>query len=211
MPAPLDRTDFQALVDLLADLQAFRTEDRRWTLVDESLVGLPRAAAARGGLDLRDPPRTAAVSLVVRLGDFGCLGDRHALALVLETVRRGCSADLWPVLDPIIARLAAHCRPVPTAAILHLSGRRPMPRNGAAGSSTAPTVWSATRSATAAASTPFRRGAASRSRARPIPSTPRTSSASITGPTWVSWSWASTPPGRSTTTTATAPDCTPGP
>jgi len=123
MALPLDRSDFQRLVQIFADHREFRTEASRWGLIDEAFRGVPRASTASGGLDLRDPPRNAAVALVGGLDGFGCLGDRHSLALVLEALRDRCGDDLHPELDRLIAVLDRQCRPGPirTADILHLS------------------------------------------------------------------------------------------
>jgi hypothetical protein len=128
MAPTLDRADFQGLVQIFADHRDFRTEASRWGLIDEAFRGVPRASAASGGLDLRDPPRNAAVALVGGLADFGCLGDRHSLALVLETLRDRCGDDLRPELDRLSDVLDARCRHTgpsrsgqATADILHLS------------------------------------------------------------------------------------------
>ncbi len=129
MPPTLERSDFQRLVQIFADHPDFRMEDRRWGLIDEAFHGVARADAARGGLDLRDPPRTAAVALVTRLADFGCLGDRHGLALVLEVLCARAGDEQRPELDRLVAVLDARCGPASPvggsgqriADILHLS------------------------------------------------------------------------------------------
>jgi hypothetical protein len=129
MKTSIEREDFERLVAIFADHPDFRTEDRRWRLIDEAFFGVERGSAATGGLDLRDPPRNAAVGLVRRLLEFSCLGDRHSLALVLDVLRASGGDDRSHELDRLISILDAGCgSPAPgnespgrTANILHLS------------------------------------------------------------------------------------------
>jgi 3',5'-cyclic AMP phosphodiesterase CpdA len=129
MKATVERQDYLSLVEVFATHPDFRTEDGRWKLVDEALRGIPGAERAKGGLDLRDPPRNAAGSLVGRLLDFGRLGERHSLALVVETLQERIGDDQRPELDRLIrvleSREVASRGPAPAASpnaqILHLS------------------------------------------------------------------------------------------
>jgi hypothetical protein len=108
MSASVERKDYLRLVEVFATHRDFRTEDARWKLVDEAFRGIPRSDAALGGLDLRDPPRTAAGSLVGRLLDFGRLGHRHSLSLVLEALRERVGDDRRVELDRLIGVLEGH-------------------------------------------------------------------------------------------------------
>jgi len=125
MAAPLNRPEFQRLVEIIRDHPDFATETGRWRLLRAALQGHARTAAVLAGLDLGGHPQGVAVEVVTRLSAFGCLGGRHALALVLESVREGSGDDLSPELDRFIAELDGHCGPTRpggrTGAILHLS------------------------------------------------------------------------------------------
>ncbi len=104
----IERQDYLSLVEVFASHPDFRTEDGRWKLVDQALRGIPRADAATGGLDLRDPPRDAAGSLVGRLLDFGRLGQRQSLSLVLEALRERVGDDRRAELDRLIGVLEGY-------------------------------------------------------------------------------------------------------
>jgi len=104
----VERQDYLSLVAVFASHPEFRTEDGRWKLVDHAFGGIPRAEAATGRLDLRDPPRSAAGSLVGRLLDFGRLGQRHSLSLVLEALRDQVGDDRRAEVDRLIGVLEAH-------------------------------------------------------------------------------------------------------
>jgi 3',5'-cyclic AMP phosphodiesterase CpdA len=129
MKASVERQDYLTLVEVFATHPDFRTEDGRWKLVDAAFRGIAGVERAKGGLDLRDPPRNAAGSLVGRLLDFGRLGERHSLALVLETMRERAGDDERAELDRLIRVLDAREVPsrgpapagAPAAQILHLS------------------------------------------------------------------------------------------
>jgi len=110
MAQALERADFKRLAEVFSDHPDFRTEDRRWGLIDEAFRGIDRGCSARAGLDLRDPPRSASVALISRLLDFGCLGTRHSLALVLEVVRDRGGDDRRLEFDRLIAILDAQCQ-----------------------------------------------------------------------------------------------------
>ncbi len=101
----IERQDYLSLVEVFAAHPDFRTEDGRWKLVDQAFRGIPRADAATGGLDLRDPPRNAAGSLVGGLLDFGRLGQRQTLSLVLEALRERVGDDQRAELDRLISVL----------------------------------------------------------------------------------------------------------
>ncbi len=129
MKASVERQDYLSVVEAFATHPDFRTEDGRWKLVDEAFRGIAGAERAKGGLDLRDPPRNAAGSLVGRLLDFGRLGERHSLSLVVETLRERVGDDERPGLDRLIRVLdgkeSTPNGPAPAASanaqILHLS------------------------------------------------------------------------------------------
>lgn len=67
----LEQGDFNRLVAIVQDLPEFRTEDRRWDLLDDVLAGSSRGQDVRGLLSLGGAPRAAAVRLVTRLATFG--------------------------------------------------------------------------------------------------------------------------------------------
>jgi hypothetical protein len=129
MLSRVKRQHYLSLVEVLSAHPDFRTEDSRWKLIDAAFRGVPGAERATGGLDLRDPPRNAAGSLVGRLLDFGRLGDRHSLALVLEALRERVGEDERAELDRLVGVLDGHRLAAPgpsppgsrTAQILHLS------------------------------------------------------------------------------------------
>jgi 3',5'-cyclic AMP phosphodiesterase CpdA len=129
MKASIERQDYLSLVEAFAAHPDFRTEDGRWKLVDEAFRGISGSERAKGGLDLRDPPRNAAGSLVGRLLDFGRLGERHSLALVVETLQERVGDDERGELDRLIRVLDGRQLPAPgpapaaspNAQILHLS------------------------------------------------------------------------------------------
>ncbi len=129
MLATLKRSDFQRLVEIIAHHPDFATEDGRWGLIKMAFHGVDRASSASAGLDLGGNRRNAAVALVSRLSDFGCLSDRHSLALVLEEIRERVGDDMRSEFDRLITDLDAHCRAsssnngavTRTTDILHLS------------------------------------------------------------------------------------------
>lgn len=105
MKDSVGRQDYQSLIEIFAANPDFRTEDSRWKLVDQAFRGVPGSDSATGGLDLRDPPRNAAVSLVGSLLDFGRLGQRHSLSLVLEILRDRVGGDRRGQFDRLIGVL----------------------------------------------------------------------------------------------------------
>jgi hypothetical protein len=109
----IKRPDYLSLVEVFAAHPDFRTEEGRWKLVDEAFRGIPRADAVTGVLDLHDPPRNAATSLVGRLLDFGRLGERHTLSLVLETLRDRVGDERRAELDRLIGVLEGHQEATP--------------------------------------------------------------------------------------------------
>ena len=109
MKVNVERQDYLSLVEVLATHPDFRTEDSRWKLVDEAFRGIPGAERVTGGLDLRDPPRNAAGSLVGRLLDFGCLDGRHALGLLLEPLAERLGDDRRPAIGILIRDLDLRC------------------------------------------------------------------------------------------------------
>jgi hypothetical protein len=109
----IKRPDYLSLVEVFAAHPDFRTEEGRWKLIDEAFRGVPRADAAIGVLDLRDPLRSAATSLVGRLLDFGRLGERHTLSLVLETLRDRVGDERRAELDRLIGVLEGHQEATP--------------------------------------------------------------------------------------------------
>lgn len=124
MPSALTRQDFLRLNEIFESHPDFRTETGRWHLIDRAFQGRDRGAAASAGLNLGGAAGQAATALVSRLDYFGCLGDRHALALVLEAIRDQVGDDRRPELDRLIATLDGACRPAAGrvgGAILHLS------------------------------------------------------------------------------------------
>ena len=142
MEDSIERHDYLSLVETFATHPDFRTEDGRGKLVDAAVRGIPGAERATGGLDLRDPPRSAAGSLVGRLLDFGRLGQRHTLSLALEALRERLGDDRRADLDRLIGMLDGHQEASPTAPgsaadtraqetspppAPHASGSRPMP------------------------------------------------------------------------------------
>ena len=125
MAAALSQSDFQRLVEIISHHPDFATETGRLRLLRGALRGVPRGESVLAGLDLSGPPRGAAVEVVTRLLAFGRLGNRHALTLVLESVRDGSGDDLRTELDGFIADLDGHPRASRsagrTSTILHLS------------------------------------------------------------------------------------------
>lgn len=129
MQITVERADYERLVEIFADHPDFRTEERRWRLVDEAFATVARGDAATGTLELGGTARNAAVALVGRFLSFGCLGQRHSLALVLEALRSRVGDDLRTEPDRLIALLDASCAQIGagavttgrSASILHLS------------------------------------------------------------------------------------------
>lgn len=114
MKDSIERPDYLSLVEAFATHPDFRTEDGRWKLVDAAFRGIPGAERATGGLDLSDPPRSAAGSLVGRLLDFGRLGQRHTLSLVLEALRERLGDDRRAEIDRLIGVLDGQKGATPT-------------------------------------------------------------------------------------------------
>jgi len=86
MTAPLPRPHFEHLVAILRDHPDFATETGRLRLLRGALHGYAGAEAVLAGLNLAGDPRGAAVEVVIRLEQVGRLGERHALALLLESL-----------------------------------------------------------------------------------------------------------------------------
>jgi hypothetical protein len=90
--------DFRQFVELLGGLEQFRTETLRWRLVEEVLAGEPREDDIRGLLDLSNPPRSAAVSLLNSFLKFGQVEPgRELIGILANKLLDGHVFDPEPV------------------------------------------------------------------------------------------------------------------
>lgn len=80
----MTQADFSALVDLLSELEEFRTESSRWRLIDDVVAGLPREKNLRALLDLSGKPRPAAVSLVTRFQRYGTVEGQEMIGVLVN-------------------------------------------------------------------------------------------------------------------------------
>lgn len=130
MQEVITRADYEQLVQIFADHPQFRTPQQRWTLIDEAFRGTQGAHRLHGILQLNDSmPRSAAVSLVGDLLNFRCLGERHSLAIVLQTLCHYVNDEQASQLHHLAALLNKGCMEAASMAatetsraeILHLS------------------------------------------------------------------------------------------
>lgn len=83
----LDTIDFDALVDIIAELETFRTESSRWAFMDRLMAGVERRQDILGQMDFSGPAWSAAVNLVSRFKQFGRLNeddDGEVLGLLIN-------------------------------------------------------------------------------------------------------------------------------
>jgi formylglycine-generating enzyme required for sulfatase activity len=105
-------------VDLLCAWPDFATEFGRLTLLQAAFGGVDGAETILARRpDLDQGPRGAAETLVAYLADFGCLGGRHPLSLLLDRLHAGTGTNRQPVIAALSRDLDALCdRPPDDAA-----------------------------------------------------------------------------------------------
>lgn len=116
MAVKLGAEDYRVLVEILRDLEAFRSVEGRWALVEMALEGNPRAPHVLGQLNL-DLSRQAAAGMVIkRLADFGQVAyGREALGLLLNHIEPLVSDQQQPIIRDVLKRygLEAEAPPKP--------------------------------------------------------------------------------------------------
>ncbi len=101
-------------VELLCAQPEFNTEDGRLALFQAAFGGVAEAEPLiERRPDLNRGPYHAAVALVDYLAGCGCLGGRHALALLLDQIRTGTGTDRQPAMASLTRDLDALCDRLP--------------------------------------------------------------------------------------------------
>jgi DNA-binding transcriptional regulator of glucitol operon len=114
MAVKLKAEDYRVLVEILRDLEAFRSVEGRWALVEMALEGNPRAPHVLGQLNL-DLSRQAAAGMVIkRLADFGQVAyGREALGLLLNHIEPLVSDEQQPIIRDVLKRYALEAEAPP--------------------------------------------------------------------------------------------------
>jgi len=105
-PGNPSNTQRRQAVELLCAQPEFNTEDGRLALFQAAFGGVAGAEPLlERRPDLNRSPRHAAVALVDYLSNFGSLGGRHALTLLLDEARTGVGDDQQQVYLDLMAEL----------------------------------------------------------------------------------------------------------